>query len=431
MMAEVPSIATVFGTILDKRELRGRTPGSISLSADKTTAQALATLFSKRVVTTTKEGSVKLNLRVADLRCQEQFGRALDELLYAALDRSPRDPAAESAELDAQLHRGLAKMNGETDASRAFLVAELASQSESRRVAQDRGLERALSEADKLVRTIDAALANSGPIRIANFAANILGDSKALGIGSDRLRRLSQALLDHHELTYQGAWLGAMSNAQALRSALEVNGICRDEAAITVYCFGPLVYRKRGQPFDHVLQHAKLGDVSALTLSQLHHASLESLEVDRVLVIENQTPFLDYIDHIREAPLRELVVLGRGQANWAVVQLLRLARRARIPIEYCGDLDRSGVLILRSLEHRVAGPLSPVAMDVATHRRFASRGVALTEAEAKHLRVIVERDTAGARCRDLLREILQTGTWIEQEHFFGEILLASGHDASL
>jgi hypothetical protein len=217
---------------------------------------------------------------------------------------------------------------------------------------------------------------------------------------------------------------GDLTDRQALRLALEVNGVFRDEAALTVYCFGPLVYRKGTEHFDHVARHAALGDPVPLSLAQLRGATVDELPVERALVIENQTPFLDYVEALAGTGRRELVVFSKGQASWAVVELLRRVARARVPIAHAGDLDRSGVLILRSLEARIMAPITPVAMDVATFRRYRDRGRPLGATERARLAELITRDPPGARGADLLAAILDAGTWIEQEAFFAPAVIS-------
>jgi hypothetical protein len=214
------------------------------------------------------------------------------------------------------------------------------------------------------------------------------------------------------------ARLGDRSDDVAARLALESRGIFRDEAALTVHCFGPLVYVKGGERFDHVARHARQGDVAALTLRQLRGAALDA-PIGRATVIENQTTFLDYIE-LDPAP-GELVVLGRGQASHAVVALLELVARAA-PIRIACDLDRSGVLIWRNLARRLRTRLQPIGMDRATYERVADRGAALAPAERDRLARLLAVDPTAAAGHDLLLAIAQRARWVEQEAFAADIL---------
>jgi len=191
-----------------------------------------------------------------------------------------------------------------------------------------------------------------------------------------------------------------------------------------VHCFGPLVYRKGNDRFDHVARHALRGEVSVLTLAQLRGAELEPPPVVRALVIENQTPFLDRVDALaaRGGAPRELVICARGQAGWAVIELLRRLARAGVPIVHAGDLDRSGVLILRSLARRARARITPLAMDAATHRRFHAAARPISPGERERLGALLAVDDPAAAGHDLLAELAATGRWIEQEAFFDEVL---------
>jgi hypothetical protein len=436
MMRAEPGLARVLDGILDRRERRGALPRSVTVAADRAVADALRDLVSARAVRDVSGGRVRIDLARADEVCRAQLGLAADELIYAALGRAPRDPLAEDTALRAALCRGLdsARSAAATDAAIAFLAGERAGgecgAGDSYRLAARDGVDRAVDDATAIARCIDAALANDAPVRLQNFAARVLGDSKALALGGDLARRTGRALLDDPRTRDDVMCAGVdPAGPGAYRTAFEVNGIFRDESALTAYCFGPLVYRKRGEPFDHVARCAAHGDVVPLSLAQLRGAAVAELPARRVLVIENQTTFLDYIDAGERRAAAELVVLSSGQANWAVVQLLRLAARAGVPIAHAGDLDRSGVLILRSLARRVGAPVAPVAMDVDVHRRYRDRGLALAADERDRLAALVATDDPAYACHDLLVEILDSGTWLEQESFARDVLIAPiAHD---
>jgi hypothetical protein len=428
-----PGLARVLEDILDRRERRGGLPSTLTVAADRVVAEALRALMSARAVRDSSAGRVRIDLAHADEVCRTQLGLGAAELFYAVLGRTPRDLAAEETALRAAVCRGLdaARAAVATACARAFLDGERGEAErgvgDTYRSAAQSGVEGAVAEAAAIAACVDAALANEAPVRLPNFAARVLGDSKALALGTDRARRLGRALLDadprtRDEVACAGVDPGGHG---AYREALEANGIFRDESALTVCCFGPLVYRKARDRFEHVAAHARHGDVVPLSLAQLRGASAVELPARRALVIENLTPFLDYVEALRAAGVTdELVVLSSGQASWAVVQLLRLVARAGVPIAHAGDLDRSGVLILRSLSRRAGAAIEPVAMDVATHRRFRARGRELSADERARLAALVAADDAASPCHQLLVEILESGVWLEQETFASEALLS-------
>jgi hypothetical protein len=435
-----PELRAVLAEILDRRERDGRLPARATLKVPEACVAALREILSTRAVVPAREGKVRLDLALAERALTGQGGPSLDALLYAALGRSPRDPRAEEATLRTELGLALGALAGGagTTAARAFLSEEQSAagrgEGEILALARQTGLADAVAECGRLVQLVDAVLYNEGPIRLANFAARVAGSSKALGLGGDRYRRLATILLRHHpstlsEVRYDGE---PRSEREELRLALEVHGIYRDEAALSVLCFGPLVYKKDGERFDHVARHATRGECVRLTLQQLRRASVADLPVRCVTLIENQTPFLDYVDALSASGRSgaELVVLSEGQARWAVVTLLKLLARRGVRFRHAGDLDRSGVLILRSLARRARVEIEPLYMDAATHMRFRARGAPLDPDEAGRLRALLAADDPAALGHELLAEIARTGLWIEQEAFSPETLvaLAAGHD---
>ncbi len=414
-VAAAPGTRAALNAILDHCERAGRLPRRLTVDADAGVVAALRAVFSARAVTPIAPARARLDLGVVPVV-------ALDDLLYAALDRARRDPPAERARRRGDLCAALAAIPAPARAvARGFLVAEQAAAASATgdtwALAESDGVARATAVITDVARALDAILDLRTPIRIANFAARVLGDSKALLPGSERARRLAAALLLHDARTQADvAARHPASPAAAAAYALEARGLLRDDAGILVHTFGPLVYRRGTEsPFDHVARHAALGDPTPLSAAQLRDATLVDLPARRITIFENQAPFLDYVE--RADPRTELVVCARGQANWAVVMLLRLCAPTCLPIRHAGDLDRTGILILRSLSQRAHVAIEPWHMDVASHRRFAAGGRAIAADERARIARLLAIDDAGAPCHDLLEELHATGVWIEQEVF--------------
>jgi hypothetical protein len=76
------------------------------------------------------------------------------------------------------------------DLARAFLADELAAadigEGETWELAVAGNAARAVAVVADIARALDGLHELAGPMRIANFAARVLGDSKALAPGSDR-----------------------------------------------------------------------------------------------------------------------------------------------------------------------------------------------------------------------------------------------------
>ncbi|HMG53852.1 MAG TPA: DUF2399 domain-containing protein, partial [Kofleriaceae bacterium] len=427
-VATAPGARAALATILDRREQTGQLPSRITVDASAEAIAALRAVFSVRAVAALAPGRARIDLtRARRAAAVASGGLALDDVLYAVLGRVPRDPRAEAAVRAAALQRELAAVPApDHPVSRAFLADEIAAAAAGTGdtwtlvaegdVASAGGeVARAAAIVADVARALDAVLRLPGAIRLANFAARVLGDSKALAPGSERAKRLGAALLAYDPVTRaELADTQSISPAAAIAAALELRGLHRDDAGVLVQAFGPLVYARAGTgPFDHVARHAELGDPTPLSLAQLRDATLVELSVERITSFENQAPFLDYIE--RADPRRELVVLARGQASWAVVTLLRLCAARRSPMRHAGDLDRTGIQILRSLARRVHAPIEPWHMDVATHRRFASAaGRPIEPDERARIARLVAIDDPTAPCHPLLLELHRTGIWVEQ-----------------
>ncbi|MBI4508096.1 MAG: DUF2399 domain-containing protein [Deltaproteobacteria bacterium] len=428
LVESTPALGEILGAILDRRERLGKIPARMTVRCPEACVGPLRDLLSARAVVAVGDGKVRLDLGLAS------GSLALDAILYGALGRTPCDPVAEEAQRISRLVAAMdeVSLGARSQAARSWLATERATAERAVgdlvAIAKSQGVDVAAEEARLIARCIDAALDNDSPIRLQNFSARVAGHSKALLSGSERFYRLGQALYEHDLATAREVhFLGdPVSPRDAFRKALEVHQIFRDEAALIVLCFGPLVYEKDGQRFDHVARHARLGECSPLTLAQLRGAKLSDASIDRVTILENQATFLDYVEalHVRGID-REVVILADGQANWAVISLLRALAARRIPMRHSGDLDRSGVLILRSIGRRVGASITPFYMDVETHRAYANHGRPLDPEERERLRALLTTDGESEPAHQLLREILCTGRWIEQEAFAHDAILGS------
>jgi len=423
-----PEVRGPLGALLDRYEKSGRLPRTMTLDADWKAERALGLLFSARAVNAGGQGKVRVDL-ARSLRESGLPERDLLSALYAALGRQARDRAGDARRVRAELERALSALMSEakTDLSRRFLEAQIAdlrlATSELAAQAEASGAPAAVERARQTMLCLDAVRSVQAPIRIQNFSARVLGSSKALRSGGELWRSVATALVDFDPLTRraldeQGA---PPLRESEIKRALDVNGIYQDEAAASVLCFGPLVYRKTGQTFDYVARHADLGEASRLILHQLRDAEFERPKARRITVFENLTPFLDYVDACAWRGLRdEIVLCSGGQASFAVVALLSGLAGFGIPMRHSGDLDRSGVLILRSLRRRSRARLQPLLMDAATHARFEHLGQPLSKEERARLEQLVRSDDQSAPCHELLKAILRSGVWIEQEHFADE-----------
>jgi hypothetical protein len=428
LLRDVPDLRGALARIPDRREAQGELPRRITVDADSAVASALASVFSARAI------------RRVGGKFQIDLGRAqtglppgeLDATLHAALDRAPRDRCAEATAVseDAVRRLGALRRSARSAAANAYLDEQirLAEANKGEWVRRLREGERlAMAEAAKLLRCVDAAIDNRESVRLATFSARVAGDSKWLVPGGERTRMLGMALFAHDPATRQELLDASIDLAgpDAARLALEARGVLRDEAAVSVLCFGPIMYRKSGRSFDHVASHADLGEPVRLTLQQLRDARIEAPNATRVTVIENLTPFFEHIERLTsgEPEPSEIVIASEGQSTWAVVELVRALGRTGLPIRHATDLDRSGVLIARSLAARARLSMALLGMDARTHRRFAERGQRISPAEHDRLRALLADDPTDALGDDLLTEVMRTGLWIEPERFVEDVLI--------
>ena len=403
-LARAPSARAAIAVVLDQLAAPGRRPRRVTVAIDPSGLAALRAVFSARAVRADDAGRAHLDLTRVPADVAAALAAALDRPAPAA----PRDHAVE-------LQQALAALPAPgSPLALAYLASVRADPRGPLAVAATRGLATALHRVDQIARVLDAIAALPGPVRAANLAARALGDSKALAPGSELARAVGEALLAcAPAIQAEVAAHQPATAAAACAAALAAAGLVRDLASVLVHAFGPLRYAVGGVTFGHVADHAALGAPTPLSLAQLRGARLVELPVERITIFENQAPFLDYVERVD--PRRELVIFASGQATWAVVALLRLCAASGAPIRHAGDLDRSGVLILRSLAARAHVRIAPWHMDAATHARFAAAGRPITPAERARLAALLVDDPPTAPGHDLLQAIHATGVWIEQE----------------
>jgi hypothetical protein len=416
----VPATRAAIDALLDRVESRGGRAGRVTIEVDPVAVAPLCAIFRARAVRSIDDRRVRIDLtRAPD---------GVIDRLYVAVARVARDRVAERRRAIAELELGLSRLpRPSSPVAGAYLTSLREDPAAVRALAVDYGPANASHRVGQVLRVLDAIAALTEPLRLANFAARVLRDSKALLPGSELHREVGLALVTHDPLVQaEVAARQPRSTAHAVGIAFEHHGLVRDLASVLVHAWGPLVYAIGEVVFRHVADHARLGVPTPLSLAQLHRARVVDLDIDRITLFENQAPFLDYLE--RTAPARELVVFARGQATWAVVTLLRRCARPGVTIRHAGDLDRSGVLIVRSLAARARLPIEPWHMDAATHARFADRGRPLDSDERERLARLLAVDDPAAPCHDLLAAIHASGVWIEQEAISHDLWIPPPHE---
>jgi hypothetical protein len=365
---------------------------------------------------------VLLDLERADGHLRAEGWPGLLEVLYSACGRIPRNLLAEEEALGrAAAARAMGLAAGRSGAAALFL-RDTAGGLERRqgafyRLACEEGLEWLERELDLLSRSIELAERNDGPVRLANFSRRAAGTTKALRAGSPRYMAVADALLRHLPgLAGRVEAERPADPAARRRLALEFLNIFRNETPVDVLCYGHLVLEKQGRRLDSPARCRELGEPVRLLLLNLRGAEILEARGERVVSIENETTFNDYIEWLNRKGREEIVLLSEGQANWAVLRLLGLIARAApaLRFHHWGDLDRFGVLILRSLRLRSGIPIEPLWMDVPTFERFLGEGTPLEADEKREIDADLAASPDGIGA-GLLRAIRDSGLRVEQE----------------
>jgi Uncharacterized protein conserved in bacteria C-term(DUF2220) len=426
-----PALRCLVTAILDRSDRDGVLPRRMTWSCRTPEEQdAAVRLLSAAAVRPAREGlAVKLDLARADAGLRAAGGPGLAEVLYEAAGRQPRNLLAEASALGREAaDRALSFAGRRTGAAAAFLRAQAerlgACRGELFELARRQGVAGLEHELALLAGAIELAERNDGPVRLANFARRATGSTKGLRPGGRRYVRMADALLRHLPELAQGvAAEGPCEPADRRRLALERLGIFRNETPIDVLCFGHLVLEKRGRRLDAAAVHRDLGEPCRLLLLHLRDAQVVDMRAERVVSIENETTFNDYVEWLAESGRDEIVLLSQGQANWAVVRLLRLLAGTApgLPLAHWGDMDRYGVLILRSLRRRTGLAVEPWRMDLPTFERFKEAALPLPDGERAEIESLLAASPDEISA-DLLGAIRDAGRWVEQETVAEELL---------
>ncbi len=111
-----------------------------------------------------------------------------------------------------------------------------------------------------------------------------------------------------------------------------------------------------------------------------------------------------------------LLLFSSGQASWSAVELLRelACSDPELAFFHTGDLDRSGLLILRSLRERTELDIQPLWMDGAAYDAHLDHSLRMSPAEVRLTSDLLERwqEPFG---REVLERLVKHERWIEQE----------------
>ncbi len=435
-LAADPALGAVIHAILDRCDRDGSSPKQMLLGcgSEQEREAAVRLLSAAAVKPSADRGRavMRLDLARAAQKLAAEGGPPLESILYAAAGRPPRNLRAEKEALANRAAAAALALAARQAGLAARFLQEAApslarAKGELFDLAASHGLDRLCEELRQTASCLHLAETNDRPVRLANFSLRATGSSKGLRPGDGRYERVADALLRY--LAPLADWVNAESPpdpASRRRLALEGLQIFRNESAVDVLCYGHLVLEKRGRRLEQVAIHRELGEPARLLLLHLRDVRVAEIRASQVLSVENETTFNDYVDWMRRQGDDQVVLCSHGQANWALVRLLRLLADAapRVPLVHWGDLDRFGVLILRSLRRRTGLPVDPLWMDPATFQRLSHAGLPLPPGEREEIDALL-RQSPAAVGSDLLEAIRRAGVWVEQEAV-AERVLTSG-----
>ncbi|GEM_PF-1613273 len=423
-LANDPHLRALVDQILKRCDTRGQLPSQLTIKhCDEHDYEIAARLLSPAAVKFhPKRARLVLNLKRADQLIREEGDTTLLQILCAAADRQVRNLVQEREELVHAATACIARLADQSSGiAREFLLAcekqVAAGAGPYYKLLQDTDITIFETELRLIATAVHAAANNSEPIRLANFARKVTGSTKGFRPGMFRYSMVTEALLHHVPGLRELVDAESPPDRPAFRRVtLEQLNIFRNQTSVDVLCFGDFVLERDGSVYDAAARYHATGEPVKLLLPHLRGARVTNSKADRIVLIENETTFNDYVDWIRSQRRQETVVCTGGQANWAVIKLVQLLWQAApdIPILHWGDLDRAGVLILRSLIDRTDLQIEPLWMDCAIYQAHLKEGLPVSVGERENIKKLL-RVSGEHACNDLLEAILSTGLWIEQE----------------
>lgn len=424
-LAATPGAQDAAKWLLDRAEVDGQIPKQLTLDVDISWHSALASFFSTNYVRLSAKGR-KITLHF-DRWEREHLGQAgtLLPVLAEAFGRklanrkqerrSRQDQIVDILKTyanDGGLTGHVARREQETSQQRQGRFWSRSSRWTAEQIQAE--LDRYLN----LLRYTDALRHDASRIeRVVHVSRKVAGDTHWMRPRNQVWRDLADDLLSFDsELATQ--FQGLDTNEVRSRALAEI-GIVENLTSVVVLVFGRLAIKRGAAMFRWPIEAAVEG--LPIWLSALHLDGSEILSdqpIQRVLTIENETSFLDFVDQRRD-DASTICVYTEGHANRAVISLLRLIAQGfpNASFEHHGDLDLPGVRIVASLMERSGLRIQPINMDASAHECFEDFGIKLSDAENSH--VVRESLVGKLPCQDLLKRIAVTRLRIEQEVITG------------
>ena len=205
-------------------------------------------------------------------------------------------------------------------------------------------IEREIGRYFKLLHHVEELRSDAGRIeRIVHVARVVAGDTHWLRPRNRIWRDLAEDILRFDaELNRR---LHGLERREALARALSEFGIVENLTSVMVMVFGHFALHRRGAVWNWPKEAARASLPVWLAATHFHDSTVvPESEVTQVISVENETSFLDLVER-HGSDTRTVLVYTEGQANRAVVMLLRLFGAVAPTANFIhqGDLDLPGV----------------------------------------------------------------------------------------
>lgn len=196
---------------------------------------------------------------------------------------------------------------------------------------------------------------------------------------------------------------------------LGIFGIIENPKSIDI--FGKCTMSKDGKEIDFSIDENGVG----MYPSFFRKSEIMSLEVDRIVTIENKTSYHDYLVHSQSNKKNELILYLGGYHNHIRTVILQKLHNfiqeneLEIPFFHWGDIDFGGLSILVNLRSKTGIPFQPLYMDIETYKANLVNG---REIEDKQYIKKIEKllnDDKFKEFERLIKSILNNKVRIEQE----------------
>lgn len=400
--------------LLDKIDRTGSIPSVFSCKREDCPEPEQISIFFGHAWVSINKKSIKLKLK--KLMTEQPL---IVEQLYSGLKRTqqnvPEQKNTLSAKVVTTLENELAR--AKSSVYQSYLISEINAAKNCRGklflLAHKDGLVKLEKLVLKLGKGFNALKEIDEPLRLSRFGLLVANDTKCCRLDTNLLRQFAEIIYLHNQnIKDQVDMHEPKSASERLRLILNHTKLQLDGSASQILIYGNIIFSKQNKIFDYIAKHSSMNE--SVVISAIQLKDVEYIDVPETLVsIENEVSFYDYI--AKADPTKEGVICSMGQANQLMVSFLKTLSEQVSNFYHWGDIDRSGVLILESLRDRTNIDIKPKYMDKDTLHKHIQKARELPETELELLKkLLIKRPKI--ICNDLLKEMIITKSWLEQEN---------------